>query len=47
MADRYYTIVTDSGIQKMFEAVNGGKKVIITEFAVGDGGGSSCTPTTG
>lgn len=35
----YFTLVTDSGTQKMLEAMHGDNKVKITEFAVGDGAG--------
>lgn len=46
MASTYFTLVTDSGTQKMFEALNEEKKINITEFAVGDGGGRFYEPTT-
>lgn len=45
MQETYFTLVTDSGARKMFEALNSDKKKItITEFAVGDGGGGVCCP---
>lgn len=47
MANKYFSIVTDAGIQKILEAVNEGTKVNITEFAVGDGAGGYYTPETG
>lgn len=46
MASTYFTLVTDSGTRKMLEALNEEKKVNITEFAVGDGGGKFYNPTT-
>lgn len=46
MASTYFTLVTDSGTRKMLEALNEEKKVNITEFAVGDGGGRFYNPTT-
>ena len=45
MEKNYFTIVTDSGTQKMFEALNAEKKVNITEFAVGDGDGKEYLPS--
>ncbi len=45
MENTYFTIVTDSGTKKMFEALNEEKKVSIAEFAVGDGGGEAYSPT--
>lgn len=44
MASTYFTVVTDSGTKKMLEALDKGKKLNITEFAVGDGGGRYYTP---
>ena len=46
MRSTYFTLVTDSGTKKMLEALNTEKKVNITEFAVGDGGGGFYNPTT-
>ena len=46
MASTYFTLVTDSGTRKMLEALNEEKKVNVTQFAVGDGGGRYYTPTT-
>lgn len=46
MASTYFTLVTDSGTRKMLEALNEEKKVNITQFAVGDGGGRFYNPTT-
>lgn len=43
----YFAIVTDLGTRKMLEAANEGKKVNITSFAVGDGGGKYYIPETG
>ncbi|MBD5509996.1 MAG: phage tail protein [Lachnospiraceae bacterium] len=45
MENTYFTIVTDSGTKKMFDALNEEKKVSIAEFAVGDGGGEAYSPT--
>jgi len=45
MADTYFTVVTDLGVKKMLEALDRGEKLNITEFAVGDGGGSCHEPT--
>lgn len=45
MENTYFAIVTDLGARKMLEAVNEGKKVNITHFAVGDGGGGYYTPS--
>ena len=42
----YEAIVTDLGNELMMEAVANGKKVAITEFAVGDGGGEHYKPRT-
>lgn len=45
MADtKYFAVVTDLGTKEMLEAVNEERKVNITHFAVGDGGGQFCTP---
>lgn len=45
MADTmYFAIVTDSGTKEMLEAVNEERKVNITHFAVGDGGGRYYAP---
>ena len=38
MESTYFAVVTDLGARKMLEAVHEGKKVNITNFAVGDGG---------
>ncbi len=46
--DREYgSIVTDLGNILMMDAVKNGRKVSITEFAVGDGGGEYYRPDTG
>ncbi len=45
MAAEFYAVVTDMGTKKMLEAVSDDKKVNITEFAVGDGGGETYRPT--
>ncbi len=46
--DREYgSIVTDLGNMLMMDAVKNGRKVVITEFAVGDGGGEYYRPDTG
>ncbi len=42
---KYIAIVTDIGNELMMQAVADGKKVEITEFAVGDGGGDYYKPT--
>lgn len=47
MGNHYFAIVTDLGTRKMLEAVQEGKRVNITSFAVGDGGGSYYIPETG
>ena len=45
MADtKYFALVTDSGTKEMLEAVNEERKVNITHFAVGDGGGQYYMP---
>lgn len=41
---RYFAIVTDLGTKEMLQAVNEERKVNITHFAVGDGGGACYTP---
>lgn len=47
MADtKYFAVVTDLGTKEMLEAVNEERKVNITHFAVGDGGGQYYTPDT-
>ena len=46
MASAYFTVVTDYGVKEMLKAVKEETKVNITEFAVGDGGGSECAPST-
>ena len=47
MADKTYgTIVTDCGIQLIAAAVMEGKKINITDLAVGDGGGSYYKPNS-
>lgn len=43
---KYGSMATDVGEKKMIEALVHGKKLGITYFAVGDGGGSFYTPTT-
>jgi len=43
----YFTVVTDVGTRKMLQAVHEGKKINITEFAVGDGNGESAKPSAG
>ncbi len=43
----YCSIVTDLGNILMMDAVKNGRKVVITEFAVGDGGGEYYRPDTG
>lgn len=47
MENRYYTIVTDYGIEKIAESMNTGTKINITEFAIGDGGGGYYKPQKG
>jgi len=45
MADtKYFAVVTDSGTREMLAAVNEERKVNITHFAVGDGGGQYYVP---
>lgn len=47
MEDKTYgTLVTDCGIQLIAAAVMEGKKINITDFAVGDGGGSYYKPNS-
>lgn len=46
MASPYFSIVTDIGTAEMLKATNEERKVNITEFAVGDGGGAYYKPTT-
>lgn len=47
MADtRFFAVVTDSGTREMLEAINQERKVNITHFAVGDGGGQYYVPDT-
>ena len=47
MADtKYFAVVTDLGTTEMLEAVNEERKVNITHFAVGDGGGQYYAPDT-
>lgn len=47
MADtKFFAVVTDLGTKEMMEAVAEGRKVNITQFAVGDGGGQYYTPDT-
>lgn len=41
---KYFAVVTDSGTKEMFEAVHNERKVNITHFAVGDGGGQYYVP---
>lgn len=46
MEDKTYgTLVTDCGIQLIAAAVMEGKKINITDLAVGDGGGAYYQPT--
>ncbi len=45
MSDNYFSIVTDLGTKKMLEAMKHGKKLNITHFAVGDGGGAYFEPS--
>ena len=45
MAAEFYAVVTDMGTKKMLEAVSDDRKVNITEFAAGDGGGETHRPT--
>lgn len=44
---KYEAVVTNTGNELMMQAVASGKKVAITEFAVGDGGGEYYRPETG
>ena len=47
MEDKTYgTLVTDCGIQLIAAAVMEGKKINITDLAVGDGGGSYYKPNS-
>lgn len=46
MASTYFTVVTDYGVKEMLKAVKEETKVNITEFAVGDGSGGECAPST-
>ena len=41
---KYFAVVTDLGTKEMLEAVNEDRKVNITHFAVGDGGGQYYVP---
>ena len=43
---KYEAVVTDLGNQLMMDAIANGRKVAITEFAVGDGGGDYYKPST-
>lgn len=43
----YEAVVTDVGNELMMDAVANGRKVVITEFAVGDGNGAYYRPGTG
>ncbi len=45
MSDNYFSIVTDLGTKKILEAIKHGKKLNITHFAVGDGGGAYFEPS--
>lgn len=45
METTYFSVVTDIGIKRMLAAVNEEKELRITKFAVGDGGGKTCTPS--
>lgn len=42
---KYYSIITDAGTAKMVLSIAEGRKVNLTKFAVGDGGGSYYQPT--
>lgn len=44
---KYEAVVTDTGNELMMNAVANGKKVAITDFAVGDGNGEYYRPETG
>lgn len=45
MAKEYYTVLTDIGAAKLAAAITTGKKVVIKEFAVGDGFGTKYNPS--
>lgn len=45
MAENFYSILTRIGLAKLANAQFSGKKVNLTEIAVGDGGGSYYNPT--
>lgn len=45
MSSKYYAIVTDLGTNKMLRAIKEGKKVNVTNIAVGDGEGEYYKPT--
>ena len=44
---KYDSVVTDLGNELMMNAVANGRKVAITDFAVGDGNGEYYRPETG
>ncbi len=41
---KYFAVVTDLGTREMMKAVSEKRKVNITQFAAGDGGGQYCVP---
>ncbi len=43
---KYFSVVTDVGEAAMIKAIHDGVKVDVVYYAVGDGGGLPCTPTT-
>ena len=43
-ANKYYSVVTDTGNNMMAALLAAGKKLSITEIAVGDGGGAYYQP---
>ncbi len=43
---KYFSVVTDIGTAAMTKAIHDGVKVDAVYYAVGDGGGLPCTPTT-
>ncbi len=43
---KYFSVVTDVGEAAMIKAIHDGVKVDAVYYAVGDGGGLPCTPTT-
>lgn len=42
----YFSLITDTGAQKITEAVQAGQKVNITHYALGDGNDEEVTPST-